>query len=84
MTQQSFSFRFVFDEAPKHYSDNEINRVIDEYCNGKKLKIFCDHFPHIPRKINRGALRNRQNIAKNRPGPDPVLSFEMDSEFIDW
>ena len=38
--------------------------------------IVCDHFSHIPRRtITRGASRKRQNIAKKRPGPDPVLYF---------
>ena len=34
--------------------------------------------------INRGAPRKRQNIAKKRPGPDTVLSFEMESDLVDW
>ena len=69
----------------KHYNDDEINRAIDEYCNGTKLKIVCDCFPHIPRRtISRGSFRNRHNIAKNRPVPDPVLSFEMESDLVDW
>ena len=47
--------------------------------------IVCDHFPHIPRRtITRGASRKRQNIAKKRPGPDPVLSFEVDSDLVYW
>ena len=47
--------------------------------------IVCDHFLHIPRRtIARGALRKRQNISKKRPGPDPVLSFEVESDLVDW
>ena len=47
--------------------------------------IVCDHFPHIPRRtITRGASRKRQNIAKKRPGPDPVLYFEMESDLVHW
>ena len=69
----------------KHYSDDKIYRVIDEYFNGKKLKIVCDRFRHTHRRtITRGALRRSQNIAKKRPGPDPVMSFEMESDLVDW
>ena len=69
----------------KHYSDDGLEQVIGEYSNGTKLMIVCDHFSHIPRRtITRGASRKRQNIAKKRPGPDNVLSFEVDSDLVDW
>ena len=69
----------------KHYSNNELNQAINEYGNGTKIKIVCDRFHHIPRrKIIRGALVKRQDISKNRPVPDPVLSFEMESDLVDW
>ena len=47
--------------------------------------IVCDHLTHTPRRtITRGESRKRQNIAKKRPGPDHVLSFEMESDLVDW
>ena len=68
----------------KHYSDDELEQAIDEYHNGKKLMIVCDNSPHIPRRtITRGASIKRQNIAKNRPGPDPVLYFQVESDLVD-
>ena len=69
----------------KCYIDDDPDLEIDEYCNGMKLKIVCDRFPHIPRRtITRGALRKRQNIAKMHPGPNPALSFEIESDLVDW
>ena len=69
----------------KHNSDDEPEKAIDEYRNGTKLMIVCGHPLHIPRRTTtRGASRKRQNIAKNRPGRDPVLSFEMESNLVDW
>ena len=53
----------------KHYSEDELDQLINEYWNGTKMKIVCDHSPHTPRRtITRGALRKRQNIAKNALG----------------
>ena len=47
--------------------------------------IVCDHLTHIYRRmITRGESRKRKNIAKKRPGPDHVLSFEMESDLVDW
>ena len=47
--------------------------------------IVCDHSPRIPRRtIARGASRKRKNISKKYPGPDPVLSFEIESDLVDW
>ena len=69
----------------EHYSNDEIDRAIDKYYDGTKLKIFCERFPHIPiRTITRGGFRKRQNIAIKCPGPDPGLSFEMKSDLVDW
>ena len=63
---------------PKHYSNDELDRAIDEYWNGVKLKILYDCFSHTPRRmITMGELRKRQKIDKKRPGSDPVLSFEI-------
>ena len=40
--------------------------------------------PHPRRMITRGALIKRQNKAKKRPGPDPVLSLKIDPNLVDW
>ena len=69
----------------KHYSEDNLDQAITEYFNGTKLKIVFDHFPHIPRiTVTRGTLRKRQNITKKCPGTDHVLSFEMESDLVDW
>ena len=69
----------------KHYSNDDLNQEIDEYCNGTKLKIACDHLTHTPRRtITRGELGKRQNISKKRPGPDHVLSSQIESDLVDW
>ena len=69
----------------KHYRNDDIEQAINEYCNETKMMIVSDHSPHIPRrKITREESRKRQNIAKKRPGPDPVLSFEVESDLVDW
>ena len=69
----------------KHYSEDKLDQAITEYFNGAKLNIVFDHFPHIPRiPVTRGTLRKRQNITKNRPGTDHVLSIESESDLVDW
>ena len=46
---QEFWHNFLM-RGQKHYSDNEIDQAIDEYCSRKKLNIVYDHLTHIPRR----------------------------------
>ena len=58
----------------KRYSDQELSDAVALYMKGTKLEVVL--FPE--RTLTRHALNKVQGKSKQRPGPQPVLTNEIE------
>jgi hypothetical protein len=69
----------------KQYSQESLDEAVKMYVGGTKLGEVLKIFPYIPKRtITRRAKQTKENVCIRRPGPQPVLSVELESDLQDW
>ena len=78
-------YKFYLMTKKKCYDAKEAEDAAQEYANGEKLSTVCAKYARVPRRtITRMAKRLKEGIVKQKPGPSPILTNEMEKDLEDW
>ena len=69
----------------KQYDSEDLQKAMQEYMNGMKMKIIICRYPHVPKRtIFERAKKLKENVVVQKPGPCPLLTHEMEDDLKDW
>lgn len=71
--------------AKKRYNDDELQDAVTMYKNGAKMRHISIKYPHIPRRTIYDYINREKNgIEIKKPGPNPVLTNDIEHDLVSW
>jgi hypothetical protein len=69
----------------KLYDEKDLNKAVENYLNGMKMKQVLLLYPQVPeRTIFDRAKKKKSSIQQQKPGPKPIPTVGIENDLVAW